>query len=61
MQYIVGDVKFNTEISPLQDGGTLTLCQFMDDLQELMEIYAVTKIDISIDPYRFAEYKTKNK
>jgi hypothetical protein len=59
MQYIVGDVKFNTDISPLQDGGTLTIHQFMNDLQDLMELYAVTRIDISIDPYKFAEYKNQ--
>lgn len=57
MQYIVGDVKFNTDISPLQDGGTLTVHQFMDDLQDLMELYAVTTINISIDPYKFIEAK----
>lgn len=57
MQYIVGDVKFNTDISPLQDGGLLTAEQFMNDLQDLMELYAVTTINVGIDPYKFIESK----
>lgn len=56
MTYIVGEVKFSSEISPLSNDMVMGEI-FLKELQDLMELWAVTRLDVSIDPYKFAEAK----
>ncbi len=56
MMYIQGDVKFSSDISPLANDMVMGEL-FLKELQDLMELWAVTKLDVSIDPYKFLEAK----
>lgn len=54
--YIQGDVKFSSDISPMANDLVMGEI-FLKELQDLMELWAVTKLDVSIDPYKFLEAK----
>lgn len=56
MMYIQGDVKFNSEISPMTNDIEMGQV-FLKELQDLMELWAVTKLDVSVDPYKFMDSK----
>ena len=56
--YLVGDIRFNTDITPIETKDNAE--EFLIELQELMNLYGVTKIDISIDIYKYLN-KTNNK
>lgn len=55
--YLVGDVRFSEEITPIETKNTATL--FLLELESLMNLYAVVKVDISIDPYKFNDKNNK--
>lgn len=49
--YLVGDIRFNTDITPIENKNNAQ--EFLIELQELMNLYGVIKIDISIDVYKY--------
>lgn len=57
--YIQGEVKFSSDISPMANDIVMGEI-FLKELQDLMELWAVTKLDVSIDPYKFLESKNEN-
>jgi hypothetical protein len=57
MIYVTGDIKYNTELSPLAEFDNETMEEFMFKIQGFMDLYAITRIDIAIDPYKYLQYK----
>lgn len=57
MIYVTGDIKYNTELSPLAEFDDETMEEFMFKIQDFMDLYAITRIDIAIDPYKYLQYK----
>jgi hypothetical protein len=57
MIYVTGDIKYNTELSPLAEFDDETMEEFMFKIQGFMDLYAITRIDIAIDPYKYLQYK----
>ena len=57
MIYVTGDIKYNTELSPLVEFDDETMEEFMFKIQGFMDLYAITRIDIAIDPYKYLQYK----
>lgn len=49
--YLVGDVRLNYEISPIES--TERANDFLIELQNLMDLYGVIKVDIAIDVYKY--------
>ena len=54
--YLVGDVSINNDITPI-DNITYYENDFIIELQKLMDLYGVVKIDVSIDIYKFNQNK----
>jgi hypothetical protein len=57
MIYVTGDIKYNTELSPLAEFDDETMEEFMFKIQGFMDLYSITRIDIAIDPYKYLQYK----
>jgi hypothetical protein len=57
MIYVTGDIKYNTELSPLVDYDDDQMEELMTKIQDFMDLYAITRVDISIDPYKYLQYK----
>jgi len=57
MIYVTGDIKYNTELSPLVDYDDDQMEELMTKIQYFMDLYAITRVDISIDPYKYLQYK----
>lgn len=57
MIYVTGDIKYNTELSPLVDYNEEQMEELMTKIQDFMDLYAITRVDISIDPYKYLQYK----
>lgn len=57
MIYVTGDIKYNTELSPLVDYNEDQMEELMTKIQDFMDLYAITRVDISIDPYKYLQYK----
>lgn len=57
MIYVTGDIKYNTELSPLVDYSEEQMEELMTKIQDFMDLYAITRVDISIDPYKYLQYK----
>ena len=53
--YLVGDIRYNNDITPIDN---ITYANdFLIELQKLMDLYGVVKIDISVDIYKFNQNK----
>lgn len=52
--YLVGYCFFG-DVSPVDSEDMKT--DFLLELQKLMDVYAVIRLDISIDPYLYERYK----
>jgi hypothetical protein len=57
MMYVIGEIKFSQEVSPLAEYDGEMMEEFMREMQSFMDLYAITRIDLAIDPYRFMEHK----
>ena len=49
--YLIGDIRYNNDITPIDNITNANI--FLIELQELMNLYGVVKIDISIDVYKY--------
>lgn len=49
--YLVGDVRLNNDISPIET--TERANDFLIELQNLMDLYGVVKVDVAIDVYKY--------
>lgn len=57
MIYVTGEIKFSQEVSPLTEYDEESMQEFMREMQAFMDLYAITRIDLSIDPYKFMQHK----
>lgn len=57
MIYVTGEIKFSQQVSPLSEYDDERMEEFMREMQSFMDLYAITRIDLSIDPYKFLEHK----
>lgn len=55
--YVIGNIQFSQEVSPLAEYDGEMMEEFMREMQSFMDLYAITRIDLAIDPYRFMEHK----
>ena len=53
--YLIGDIRYNNDITPIDNITNANI--FLIELQELMNLYGVVKIDISIDIYKYNQNK----
>lgn len=59
MMYVTGEIKFSQEVSPLAEYDGEQMEEFMMEMQSFMDLYAITRIDLAIDPYKFMEHKNE--
>lgn len=59
MIYVTGEVKFSQSVSPLAEYNEEQMEEFMREMQSFMDLYAITRIDLAIDPYKFLEHKNE--
>ena len=57
MIYVNGEIKFNTEVSPLAEYNEEQMEEFMREFQGFMDLYAITRVDLCIDPYKYMQFK----
>lgn len=55
--YVIGNIQFSQEVSPFAEYDGEMMEEFMREMQSFMDLYAITRIDLAIDPYRFMEHK----
>jgi hypothetical protein len=59
MIYVNGEIKFSQDISPLAEYDDEKMEEFMREFQGFMDLYAITRIDLSIDPYKYMQSKNE--
>lgn len=57
MIYVTGEIKFSQDVSPLTEYDEDSMQEFMREMQAFMDLYAITRIDLAIDPYKFMQHK----
>lgn len=57
MIYVTGEIKFSQDVSPLTEYDEESMQEFMREMQAFMDLYAITRIDLAIDPYKFMQHK----